>query len=435
MLNIKQQIAPLFNAQLVTNFFTYCIGAIFIRGISLLLLPFILHTIPPHEYGTFSLLTAGIAIATTLFGLGLRQLLSIEYFHANQQEQRSLIQDILSIYTIIAVPSLFLIWGVRAPIIRIIFFNTVSAMQFGGALICIFFFFYTELMYQLLQYQQAVKQLILLQCTAASCLAVGTLYTIFYLRIGITGIIWVQTMSTCLMATIAFWFLYKNYLSVATARLQPTWYYLKHGVPFIPGMLANWTLTSANRWLLGYYQTMHHVGIYAVAELASQLFYIIILQSWAASYLPYIMQQYQQEPENIPIIEAKNHRIMWFTMGGLALLMILGYPIAYMMAVWMLPPTYLAAMKYAWILLTGQLFLLGTYFAAALIQYAKRTYFLAAALCVPAFINILLNCLFIPYAGIMGCSLATLLSYAIYFMIIYHYNKKIIVSCYIKGES
>ena len=91
-----------------------------------------------------------------------------------------------------------------------------------------------------------------------------------------------------------------------------------------------------------------------------------------------------------------------------------------------MPPTYYAAIPYILVLLLGQIFLLGSYFAATLIQFHKKSYFLAFALALPAIINLLLNLLLTPYFGIYGCTAATLISYFIYFMIMYLYNKTLI---------
>ncbi len=412
----------------MSNFLTYSFGAILIRGFSFFILPLIMYKISPSEYGTLSLTTAFTSITTAIIGLGLRQVLSIEYFHADLHKRTSLIQDILIIYTAVALPTTIFLWQVRSTLIRIIFFNLINSFQLLGILIAIFCSFYSELMYQLLQYTQAAKRLMILQCSLAFGTMVSTLVTVLYLERGITGILWSQTTSIIIAAIIAIIFLRKyQFTAPFTGKLlMPIPYYLWYGLPFIPGILASWILSSADRWILGYFTTMREVGIYAVADLASQLFYTLVLQSWAASYLPHIMKRYQEQPDNLPLIEEENHRHMWGTMIGLALIISLGYPIGYIIVAKLLPSSYHYALRYAWILLMGQIFLLGSYFVAAFIQYRKRTYFLAFALFIPAFLNIILNVIFIPKWGIMGCSIATLISYALYFLIIYRYNKKLI---------
>ncbi len=417
------------------HFATYAIGAVFIRGISFLIVPIIMRVISPQEYGILALLTTFTAIVTTLIGLGLRQVVSIEYFHLHAQDRGWLIQDIVVIYTIIAIPITFLFWYLRSFLIHSLFFDTVTSTQLMAILLPTFFYFYSELLYQLLQYQQKAKYLTLLQCSIAITVGIMSLIAVFYMGAGINGILWSQAIGTILAATISLTYLlgYQLPLEAVHRRLAHAPYYLRYGFPFIPGLLASWIMASVDRWILGYYGTMRDVGIYAVADLASQLFYFIILQPWAGSYLPYIMHRYQQNPSQLATIERENHRTMWLTMGGIAVAIAVGYPIGSLIAAHLLPSNYRESLHYAWILLMGQLFLLGSYFVAALIQYKKRTYFLTGALCSAAGVNIFLNFIFIPQWGIMGCSIATWISYAFYFIIIYHYNKKL-MTCVYEGE-
>lgn len=430
-------ISLVFKTRLITDFLTYSIGALLMRGISFFTLPLIMHKIAPSQYGTFSLLTAFIIITTAIMGLGLRQLLSIEYFHATKTGQEHLISDIISIYTVFALPAIIIVWYARHIIIAILFFGAVTPLQFGGTLIIIFLFFYSELMYQLMQYRRLARQLIILQSFIGSIVAMSSLYSVFYLNAGITGMVWSQAIGSIIanMVAVVYFVRLRIHHQSPLNRLYHTPYYLLQGLPFIPSIIANWILSSSDRWILGYYTTMENVGIYATADLVSQIFYVVVLQSWAASYLPYIMQRYSTHPNNIPHIESENRRIMWITMIGCALTISVGYPIAHIVIQKLIPPCYFQSLRYVWVLLMGQVFLLGNYFASALLQYKKRIYFLASALFIPGLLNLILNIIVTPIWGIMGCAIATLISYIIYFMITYLYNKKIMMFYQKKGVS
>lgn len=428
--NFFNRLAPfsfLFKAKVIADFLTYCFGAILVRGASFFILPLVMHKLPPAHYGIVSLATAFIAITTAIIGLGLRQLLSIEFFHAQKSARPALLYDIITLYTLIALPTTIGIWYLRAYVVRFIFFNTLNTWQFVAILISIYLFFYVELLYQLLQYTRRAKQLTLIQCTVACLTASSSLFFVFYCNIGITGMLWAQTVGTIAATLLAIGYAVA-YLPTHRFHftMKNTRYYLLYGLPFIPGIIASWVLSSLDRWILGYFSTMYEVGIYAVADLASQLFYSIILQSWASSYLPYIMQQYHSNSHNIVHIERENRRIMTICLLGCALTLIFSYPIIRIIVMRIVPSCYHASLPYAFILLLGQVFLLGSYFSSTLLQYKKCTYFLAAALVIPALLNGILNFIFTPLWGIMGCSSATLISYFIYFMITFLYSKKMI---------
>ena len=416
------------NASVIKHFFIYSFGSFFLRSISMILVPLNMRKLTPTDYGTLSLIAAFITIATALIGLGLRQVLSIEFFHQDYAGKKQIITEMLIIYTAIAIPTMVIAWQARALIISYIFFNTITATQLAPALITVFFFFYAELLYQLLQYERKAIPLTTLQIILALISATITFTSLWVFNVGLVGIIWAQTISTMLAALIFFLFLAKHYFLHSSIRtsLSKIYYYILYGLPFIPGIICSWVLASADRWVLASYRSMHEVGLYAIADLFAQLFYTLVLIPWSGSYLPYIMQRYAEHKNNLAPIEQENRHIMFMSMGGATIAILIGFFCFKSFLHYLLPPTYYAAIPYILVLLLGQIFLLGSYFASSLIQFHKKSYFLAFALAIPAIINLLLNLLFAPYFGIAGCTAATLISYSIYFMITYLYNKTLI---------
>ena len=416
------------DASVIKHFFIYSFGSFFLRSISMILVPLNMRKLAPTDYGTLSLITAFITIATALIGLGLRQVLSIEFFHQDDVGKRRIITEMLIIYTAIAIPTIGIAWQARTVIIRYIFFNSITTAQLAPALITVFLFFYAEILYQLLQYERKAIPLTTLQIILALISAAITLVSLWIFNIGLVGIIWAQTVTTVLATLIFFLFLAKHYFlrSAINTTLSKTYYYILYGLPFIPGIICSWMLSSADRWVLASYSSMHEVGIYAIADMFAQLFYTLVLIPWSGSYLPYIMQRYAAHKDNLAPIERENRQIMCMSMIGATIVILIGFFCSRSLLHYLLPPTYYAAIPYILVLLLGQIFLLGSYFASSLIQFHKRSYFLASALAIPALINLLLNLLLTPYFGIPGCTAATLISYGIYFMITYLYNKTLI---------
>lgn len=415
-------------ASVIKHFLLYSFGSFFMRSISMILVPLNMRKLVPADYGTLSLITAFITISTAIVGLGLRQMLSIEFFHQDSAGKKRLLTDMIVIYTTIAIPVVAITWHARSLILHYIFFDTISSAQFVPALMTVFLFFYAELLYQLLQYERKAKLLTGLQITLALISAAITLTALWVLNVGLVGIIWAQTISTLIATLIFVLFLAKEYLiqPVLKETFLKSYSYILYGLPFIPGIICSWTLSSADRWVLASYRSMHEVGIYAIADLFAQLFYTLVLIPWTGSYLPYIMQRYAANKENIAPIEKENRHIMFVSMIGGAVAILIGFFCCRSFLAYLLPPNYYTAIPYILLLLFGQLFLLGSYFASTLIQFRKKRYFLATALALPAIINLILNLLLAPYFGIAGCTIATLISYGIYFMITFTYNKTLI---------
>jgi O-antigen/teichoic acid export membrane protein len=216
------------------------------------------------------------------------------------------------------------------------------------------------------------------------------------------------------------------YQFCAKHNLQRGFYYLRLGIPFIPGMLFNWILVAGNRWILARYGTLHDVGIYALADTFGQLYTNLILYPMAGSYLPYLMHQFSQNKNNIPTLEQKNRHIMYLSMLSMSILITVGLVIGKPILYWLLPAKYHQAIDYIWFILMGQVFVMGTYFTSALVQFRKKTTFLAGSLLAPALINLALSMALVGSLGIYGCVFATLIAYIAYFVSMLVYNKKLL---------
>ena len=421
--------ASLPSSRILTDFLLYASGSLFLRGISLFVLPFIMQAFTPAHHGTISLLTAFTTIGTALVGMGLRQVLSLEYFHHDANGKKKLINELLLIYSLLAIPALLVAWQLRALFMKYLFFDTVTAIQLIPAFCSLFLFFYAELLYQLLQYEQKAKLLTALQLTIALITTSSTFCSVWFLKSGIIGILWAQCIGQIAATAIgAYLYLRKQYhphLALAPT-VKKIAYYTRYGMPFIPGIICSWVLASSDRWMLGYYCDMNAVGIYAVADLFAQIFYSTILVPWSGSYLPYIMKQFKHNEKDLQFVEQQNKKTMWSTLFLLGIAITAGFFIGRRLLTLVIPEAYHNAFQYILILLFGQLFLLGSYFVSALIQFKRHTLFLAVALAIPALLNVALNALLTPYWGIFGCSIATLISYGIYFMITYQYNQKLV---------
>ncbi len=443
----------------IKSFLIYSGGTVILKSISLILMPFVLQVLPPAQYGLLSLAMSFTNILVIISGLGLRQTFGIEFFHGDSASRRRMANEIIALYLCINIP-LFLLMLFNLPLLNhFLFLGTASNTLMLLCLLYCFLQFFTELFYQLLRYQCKALQLTFLQIgTALSTIGInlfllynfpwgtsgmlfgytlGLLITFFialraYLKSGCLPIkTWATKIKNISLSRIAHQMnllgtpkKYPSLLCHQTA--QRGFYYLRLSLPFIPGMLFNWILVAGNRWLLARYGTLHDVGIYSLADTFSQLYYTLILYPMAGSYLPHLMHQFAQNKNNIAAIERTNKKTMYLSMLGMAALITAGYIIGKPILYWFLPTKYQEAIGYIWLILMGQIFLMGTYFTSALVQFQKKTTFLAASLLLPALINLSLSMLLIAPLGIYGCVLATLVAYIAYFASMLWYNQKLL---------
>lgn len=413
------------NNAIVKKFFIFSFGSLMLRGISIFLAPITLTMLNPSDYGLLSLFTSFNNIFIAILGLGLRQVFYLEYFHCEQEQRKQMTNTIIGIYILIATPITLIFFALYPLINRVLFCNAATPLLIGLSLCYCFLFFFVELFYQHLQYESKALELTFLQTFIALTTMLLHIFFLYWLRLGVKGMLLGYMCSNIIACIIASYhyakahYFYAFNIQQILLHLAP---YLRLGIPFIPGILFAWMLSSGDKWVLARYTTLHDVGIYAIADAFSQLFYVIILYPLSGSYLPWLFKRFAQEKKHIHAIEQQNKKTMYISMAVIALAItaayVLGKPILY----WLLPPKYHESILYIWPILMGNVFWMGTYFSSALIQYHKKSYFLALAICLPALLNIGLNIILIPLLGIYGCSIATLLAYIAYFFLILWYN-------------
>lgn len=425
---ITQSCILLMQSSVIKNFFIYSCGSIMLRGIAIFLAPITLHVLTPADYGLFSLVTSFNNIFIACIGLGLRQVFYIQYFHCDVEQRKQMTNTIILLYLIVAVPIIGAMLSATSFINAIVFNNNANPSLIVLCMIYCFIFFFVELFYQHIQYACKAFELTMLQMSVALMTLLSTVLFLYHLRWNIYGILLGYILGMVIVMAIAVHhYRINNYwASFSCAQSRKKFLsYIVLGIPFIPSILFAWMLSSGDKWVLTHYATMHDVGVYAIADAFSQLFYMIVLYPMSGSYLPWLFKQFADHKDDLLSVELNNKKIMYWCMIAMAMLItgcyILFKPVLY----WVLPGHYHEAIQYIWLILMGNVFLMGSYFSSALIQFHKKTYFLAFALCIPACTNIGLNILLIPHYGIYGCAGATLLAYMGYFLITLWYNKRL----------
>ncbi|MFC1842907.1 lipopolysaccharide biosynthesis protein [Candidatus Dependentiae bacterium] len=418
----------IFKSKVIKNFFIYAFGAFLLKGISVIIAPIVMRILTPADYGLLSLVTNFIAIVFTCVGLGLRQLLSVEYFHCDTIGRKRLINDIIAIYCLCMVPAFLLLFGGRNIINKFIFVKQASNHIITFCLLVACLKFFSELFYQVLQYTGRALKLTVVQVFAALILLSLNLYFLYFLNWGIFSIIAAQFASLLFVLVIAAFFyisdFYYAHLDISCS-LSKSWWYVQRGLPFVPRVLFAWVLAVGDRWVLAKYATLADVGIYSVADMFGQLFQMVVILPFSYAYIPYMMEKFAKHKGcflSIKSIDKCNLRNMVLTMIALVIVVSLGLIVFRPLVYIVLPPRYHMAFSYIWSLLIGYIFLLGTYFASIFLQFQKCIYFLIFALLVPAICNIMLNLLLVPHFAIWGCVIATVISYILYFLITVLYN-------------
>jgi O-antigen/teichoic acid export membrane protein len=409
------------NITVLKQFLIYSSGALFLRGISVILVPIYMRTLSPTDYGVLSLCYSFVCIAAAIISMGLRHVLTFDYFHHTHEEQKKLINEILVIYTLIGTAALAIAIAARSLFIHYIFMDYLSDTLMIVVLCNTYLTFYAELHDQLLQYTGRALRMTIINIINAFIRITVILVLLLYFKASFASMVWGQWAGLVFVCSVGLYtYLMHGYQTHARIKnsLKKTKEYISRGAPLVPKILLMWVLSGADRWVLARYSSMHDVGIYSVADAFSYLFYLLILMPWNGSYLPWMLRELTHSKHDTRLIEQKNRTIMWYTMGGVSVLMVFCFIVFQPVLRWIIPAQYHEALPYILIILFGQVFLLGANFGSCILQFRKQSYLMLGALVVPSVLNVGLNILLIPHYRLYGCTGATLISYATYFCII-----------------
>ena len=405
------------NLPIIKNFLTYSLGAIVLRLITATIAFTAINFLSPCQYGLLALINTFIAIVPIFMNLGLRQVYGLEFFHTDNNGRKKILNDIIIIYLIISLPIILVALFNLSLINKLIFLNQADSTIIFLILIICFINFFNELLFQTLRYQSKAFHLVISQIIMGTVTAISTFIFIYFIKLKITGILLGNFLGAF---TLALYALYLYKLKVNSLMLniiknkKLIYYYLKSGLPFIPSIIFSWILSFGDRWLLAKYATLYDVGIYSLADSFGQLFHMTLVYPLSCSYMPYIFKIFSENKNNIIELDEWNIKNMYKSMAFLFLIISFGFLISRNLLYLIIPVAYHEAIKYIWLILVGQIFFMGSYFATCYLQYFKKTYYLVSFTIFSSVLNTGLNYILIPRFAIYGCVIATTISYAIY---------------------
>lgn len=414
----------------IKNFLIYSAGNVLLRlitsGTSFIAITFL----TPKEFGLLALLNNFIAITPIFLNLGLRQGYFLEYCHLNKQQQKQMLHHITCIYLTIAIPIIVLAISSASWLNQALFLGQANNKLILTALAICFIHFFVELLLQVFRYQSNSIKLVILQSAMALITLLGNLLLVFFFQLKTWGILLSNLIG---MLSIALFGLhqYLKRIQILHYPVLKHWrksiYYFKLGLPFIPNIIFYWILTSSDKWILARLANLEAVGIYSLADSFSQLFQLLVLYPLSASYIPDMLERFSQAGKaklQVTKLEGQNLRLMWISMAAVTLLIVVGFIASKSLFYFIIPKRYHQARQFVLILLLGQIFYMGTYFSTIKLIFLKKPQIILWTTIAAALTNIVLNLLLTAHFGLYGCTIATLLSFILMFILSLFLSRK-----------
>ena len=412
----------------IGHFFVYAAGKIAISGISVIMAPIMMVILSPAEYGLLSLIHSFNNSAIACIGLGLPQVLMVEYFRTAVPDRAKVVNSVMFTYIICSVPVFILCVLFPRFIQAYLFLPACSTLVYAILLICLLSFL-NDIMFQILQYHRYAVAVTTIQLCVAILMALLNIICVGYYHYGVASVVWAQCCTVFAVIAIALFLYYKNGFHKAfdgAYLVSHVGHNLKLGIPLLPSMMAAWFFALLNRWMVAKYAGLEIAGIFAVADAGGQLFYRLVLHPLQGSYGPALLHSYAMPEKSIRDTERSNHHIMGLALIAMLCASIVGYFLLKYMFYFIIPAAYVKAIDCVLGVFISYIFLIGAYFVSNLIQFQKQRWIFIIALSVAASINIFFNITLIPRHGLSGCVFAMALGYGTYFCILLVYNRLMI---------
>jgi len=388
----------------------YTIGNLFVRSVSFLLLPLYSNLISTEEFGRYSLVMSLYAIIAVFYQSGLQSALSKYYLEEENESRR---KEIFS--TIINAAGLI---GITLSIIIFILSGWIALEATGTAgysgliriiFASLFFETITFITLHLLRTKELARKVVVYSSFSAVVNLIFNIYLVYFLKLGIFGIIWAQLVTSVSLFFILLPFLRDSYMPRMRTDMLKT--FLTFSYPLVIAGLLSAAVEVIDRFIIDHFLGKSEVGIYSFAYRIALVMNIFVM-SLRGAWTPY----------SIRIYNAGNYSEEF----GKSLTKIVGVSLLIFLTVsifiddlftlnfsgfFLFNPQYRGGIEIIPVVLVSYIFsAVVTYYSVYPYVSGKSIHFLVSDL-IALVINIVLNFWLIPLYGIMGAAAATFFSY------------------------
>jgi O-antigen/teichoic acid export membrane protein len=383
----------------------YGIFEVFVGLLSFVSIPIFTRLFVPSDYGILALITSIMAMFSIFLNLGMDNSISRYFFEAKDSKERTVI--ISTGFWFI------LIWS--ALLISVLFFlsRQLSLISFKSpSYICLFqlAWFAAALGMMIIFFKNIVRFYFIPWKFGIISLGEGILVLIFTLlfvlkfKWGLSGYFLGTLLGSFIAVLIGINFIkqdLKLFFSFPVIKKL-----LSYGLPFIPAGIAYWIFNLSDRFMIARLSTLEQLGLYSVA--AKVTFGIALLSRiFGRAWSPRALKLYKSSDSHKEIFGQMLIYVLAVFSYIAICLIVLGPEILklittseYYGALYAIGPLALGLVAYS----LNQITMMG-------INLIYKTKYIAYIAWLVAIINIVLNFLLIPKYGMVGASIATMVSY------------------------
>ena len=239
------------------------------------------------------------------------------------------------------------------------------------------------------------------------------IYFVAFLRIGVRGILYSYLIGDGLMFLILFPSMISEMIPKFDYKILRA--ALSFGFPLIFINLAGFLLNMGDRYILKFLVDYKEVGLYNLGYKVAGILNVFFIQSFSLALLPITYKLYGQKGDKRYYSKMLNYFVFVLFMAGL-ILALFCREIIKLLA---LNPDYWAAYKVVPYIILAYIFSGAKYVVTLGLFLKRKTNYVAYNTIGAAILNLILNFLLIPKYRMMGAAVATIISFAVLYLVTY----------------
>lgn len=389
----------------------YTVGQWATIFLGVILIPVYTRIFSPEDYGVIDLIATTTMFLVMVLQLGMDEAIGRFFLDTGSEEEKARIATTTFIFKLITyTPVLAAGIVFSAQISTLIFgtssyadliawsFATIFTTAFYSLFLNLLRFRFRTVLFAVVSFFQFLSQLLL------------TIYFIVWARTGIVGIYWASLISMGSFVVILF-FLNGFYLrSRWNTKLLKAMFLF--GIPTVPSAIAYWLMQYLDKYFINYYSGLEEVGVYGIGYKVGMVI-LMVTAGFNMAWGPFVYSSFRKRGSGEIIARTLNYynSVMTFIAVAIA---ILSPEILRVLTT----PQYYGAARVVGLVIFGMLVFQVTDYFCVGIGIAKKMHIRMWSGLAAVAANCLLNWLLIPRYGMVGAAWATLLSYALYGVIV-----------------
>jgi O-antigen/teichoic acid export membrane protein len=264
--------------------FTYGIGSVLQKLITIFLFPIYARLLTPTDFGTQDLVLSVVSVLVMFLVLGMDSAVMQNYYECEEIERNKLVSTFLwfefffSIF-IVAFISIF-----AKPICIFLFKDPNLTNYFRLGIASVPFSLVAGAMLNTLRITFQSKKFIILSNFGIFSQVILAILLVVVFRLGVFGVLMAILVSYFLQAFIGFFLTLNDFSFTLSFYWLPK--LLKIGIPLIPAALSFWVMSYSNRFFLLQNASLEEVGLLSVVNRISSIL-LIFLSAFSSAWGPY----------------------------------------------------------------------------------------------------------------------------------------------------